>query len=102
MGGRIKTGVGEFEGSMFADGSEVEVLVRPESIKIHPSKKSQYPLHVCDVRDTGNSRLYRLGIGNSEKPHSHINVRHRGLGSFDAGDVISVEIDQKEVLVFEK
>ena len=100
--GRIKTGVGEFEGSRFADGSEVEVLVRPESIKIHPSKKSQYSLHVCDVRDTGNSHLYRLGIGNSEKPHSHINVRHRGLGSFNAGDVISVEIDQKEVLVFEK
>lgn len=102
VGGRIKTRLGEFEGSKFADGSEVEVLVRPESIKIHPSSKSQYPVHICDVRDTGNSCLYRLGIGNPQKPHSHINVRHRGSRSFVTGEAISVEIDQKEVLVFEK
>jgi len=99
--GRVKTGLGEFAEPSLKDGSDVEVLIRPDSMKIVQSNDPDCSLHVCAVRDAGNASLVRLGIGDWREPHAHIHVRHRGPARFEHGDPIGVEIDPDQVFIFE-
>lgn len=104
-GNLVKTDLGAFRNPELAQGTPVQVLLRPEALKIMPAGYASplaSELLVCGIRYAGNSSLIRLGIGDWPQPHTHIEVRHTEAASFDLGEKIPIEIDQEQAFVFEK
>ena len=104
-GGNIKTDLGVFPNPELSDGIEVQVLLRPEAVRVSPVQQDSNfasELLVCGIQYTGNSSLIRLGIGEWPQPHSHIEVRHPEAVSYDLGDKIWIEVDPDQAFVFPK
>lgn len=104
-GNVVKTDLGAFPNPELAQNATVQVLLRPEALKVLPAG-SDSPLAnellVCGVQYGGNSSLIRLGIGDWPQTHTHIEVRHTETAAFDLGEKIPIEIDPDQVFVFEK
>jgi len=103
-GNVVKTDLGAFRNPELSQGATVQVLLRPEALKILPlgsDSSLANQLLVCGVQYAGNSSLIRLGIGDWPRTHTHIEVRHTETASFDLGEKIPIEIDQDQVFVFE-
>ena len=103
-GGAIETDLGPLENTAFSDGADVQVLLRPEALRISTGAGGgtvSRELLVCGVKYAGNSSLIRLGIGNEAAPHTHVELRHPGPVSLDPGQKIKVEIDPAKAFVFE-
>jgi len=98
---KVKTPIGIFGATSIADGTIVEVLIRPDAIKITPEEKTANLLKICSIRDAGNSSLIKLAAGNPKQPHTHVKVRHRGTEKFSVGDTLGIDIDNEQVFVFE-
>ena len=104
-GNLVKTDLGAFRNPELAQGTPVQVLLRPEALKIMPAGAASplaSELLVCGIQYAGNSCLIRLGIGDWPQPHTHIEVRYTEAESFDLGEKIPIEIDQDQAFVFEK
>ncbi len=98
--GKVKTGLGEFHAEALEDGNTVDVLIRPDAIKITPTNEHSNSLNVCSVKDAGSSSMLKLGLGDSKEPHYHVDVRYRGPSCFRIGDRLNVEIDPDQVFIF--
>lgn len=103
-GDAVETDLGAFRNTDFSEGAEVEVLLRPEALKISsaPASASASELLVCGVRYAGSSSLVRLGIGSDPEPHTHIELRHPGPVSYELGDKLWVEVDPAKAFVFKR
>jgi iron(III) transport system ATP-binding protein len=104
-GETVKTDLGSFPNPKLSNGSEVQVLFRPEALRVLPSQKasiSASELLVCGIQYTGNSSLIRLGIGKGPNPHTHIELRDHEVAPYVLGEKIWVEIDPDQAFVFQK
>ena len=104
-GNVVKTDLGAFPNPELAQNATVQVLLRPEALKVLPAGSDSplaNELRVCGVQYGGNSSLIRLGIGDWPQTHTHIEVRHTETAAFDLGEKIPIEIDPDQVFVFEK
>jgi len=103
-GDRIETDIGSLANAGFADGTSVDVMVRPDALKLSPgagAAPGQPCARVCDVRYAGGSSHIRLGLGEGEVPHTHVQVRRPGRVVVHEGERLGVEIDPSQTFVFQ-
>jgi len=97
--GRVKTELGYIADLNILNGSEVEVLIRPEEVKIVEAKNPRFCFYVCNVRDTGSSCIVKLASEDSEQPHTHILASYRGPKNLQKGALVGVEIAKEKVFI---
>lgn len=97
LAGEVSTPLGPMKAKNLADGTAVDVLIRPEGL--HPSKQvhGQSPrFDVHRIRDLGTNRVLELKL--PEGPI--LSVRMTSYADFEAGDTVSVDIDPAQVHIY--
>jgi iron(III) transport system ATP-binding protein len=105
-GGWIRTCLGAIPNRQHADGSRVDVLIRPDALTLAPpgtrSNQPDTEARVCAVQYAGRCSLVRIGLGDGTDPRTHFQARHAGLFPSRVGERLRVTIDQAQTFVFEK
>ncbi|MCG8493531.1 MAG: ABC transporter ATP-binding protein [Sneathiellales bacterium] len=103
--GLVQTHLGRVgTGKDIPDGTEVNVLVRPEGLKLKnadlQNMNASEPVHVCGIQYLGRSSLVQLGVGKRGTPHEIYKARLPG--HFVASDAhsLDIDIDPKQAFVF--
>ena len=107
-GGRVETPLGSVAAPGFADGSAVQVLVRPEAIRIGEAEGAGAEARVDAVRMVGRSTLVHFtlaaaarGVYGPEAPEGvHLHVRSPGRVPAGEGEVRQLSLDGEQVFVF--
>ena len=106
--GRVETPLGSVAAPGFADGAAVQVLVRPEAIRIGEAGGPGAEARIDAVRMVGRSTLVHLTLaatarrGGGPKAPEGIHLHARSPGRIDAGegDVRRLSLDGEQVFVF--
>ncbi len=99
--GRIETALGDVTANGFADGTEVEALVPPESLVLGPVEDGVASGTVLATRMLGRSSLVHLGVAQgAEAEDLHLHVRIPGRPRPREGDTVGITLDADRVFVF--
>ncbi len=101
----IKTDAGLIPNQNYPDGTEVDVLIRPEAVTIGSEafdKALSQEVRVCAVDYAGGASHIRLGLGETPEPATHIQARYPGPFRAAVGDRVQLNIDQSQTFVFPK
>jgi iron(III) transport system ATP-binding protein len=105
--GRVETPAGVVPAPGFAEGSEVEVLVRPEALRLQPvdGVMTTHPAKVLAARPLGRSSWIHLCLGEEagrvdEAGHHHVHARVPGAYLPGEGEILDVRLDPSQVFVF--
>jgi iron(III) transport system ATP-binding protein len=97
VAGQVSTPLGPVEVADLADGTAVDVLIRPEALRLSRdggATPSRFRIH--RVRDLGTTRVLELQL-----PAGPIlTVRMTGGTDFAAGDTVAVEIDPQQTYIY--
>ncbi len=100
-GGRVTTGVGAFAAPGLAEGTPVQVLIRPEGLRLVPSgADAAASARVTDVRLLGRTSHVRLSAATGNGNGLSLDARVPGPVAMTAGDAVDVEVDPRHVFVF--
>jgi iron(III) transport system ATP-binding protein len=97
LAGQVSTPLGPMPASDQADGTAVDVLIRPEAL--HPSKMSREQglcFEVHRIRDLGTNRVLELKLPDGPL----LTVRMTRHADFEAGDTVTVDIDPAQVHIY--
>jgi iron(III) transport system ATP-binding protein len=97
VAGEVSTPLGPVDARDLADGTPVDVLVRPEGL--HPSKQlngDSPRFGVQRIRDLGTNRVLELKVPNGPV----LTVRMTGQAEFEAGDTVTVDVDPEQVHIY--
>lgn len=103
-GGRVATPFGAVEAPDLAEGDRVEVLIRPEALRLLPLEPGTVPgkgmARVMAARMLGRSSLVHLSVptGNSHDLHLHARIPGRFLPAED--EVLEIRLDFSQIFVF--
>lgn len=104
QGGIIQTALGPIKNAGFADGSKVNVLVRPEGLSLVPrddgNPNAEEPAHICSIQYLGKSSVIRLGLGKRGIPHDTYKALISGHFSADDTRPLDVVIDPRQTFIF--
>lgn len=104
--GRVATVLGEIEAGGFADGVTVEVLIRPEALKLHPAvpggpaADGSGRARVMAARLLGRTSLVHLSVDRSDGEDLHLHARVPGRFLPEENAVMSVQLDRSQTFVF--
>jgi iron(III) transport system ATP-binding protein len=99
--GRVETPLGVVAANGLADGTEAEVLVRPDSLVLGPVGDGTASGSVLAVRMLGESSLVHLGVARGPGSEDlHIHVRIPGRPRPREGDTVGIRLDADRVFVF--
>ena len=99
--GRIKTALGDVTATGFVDGTQVEVLVRPNSLILGPVEDGIASGKVLATRMLGESSLVHLGVAqDAEAEDLHLHVRIPGRPRPREGITVGITLDADRVFVF--
>lgn len=97
LASEVSTPLGPMTADELADGTAVDVLIRPEAL--HPSKQlsSNCPrFEVHRIRDLGTNRVLEL-----KQPDGPVlTVRMTSYADFEAGDTVTVDVDPGQVHIY--
>jgi iron(III) transport system ATP-binding protein len=87
------------------DGTRVEVLVRPEALRITPATGNPAPegaaeAHILTVRMLRRASFLHLCLGDFEGSHLHFHCRVPGRTMPKVGDQVHVTLDRAQAFVF--
>ena len=100
-GGRIETALGAITVNGFADGVEVEALVRPDSLVLGPVEAGVASGTVLAARMLGESSLVHLGVAQGAGAEDlHLHVRIPGRPRPREGDMVGIRLVGDRVFVF--
>jgi iron(III) transport system ATP-binding protein len=103
-GGRVSTPVGELDAGTLQDGLDVDVLIRPEAIRVETDNSGAgRPGRVLASRLLGRSSLIHLELpvdGGTEPLHLHSRVPGRFLPA--ENEEIRIGLDKTQAFVFPK
>ncbi len=107
-GGRVETPLGSVAAPGFSDGSAVQVLVRPEAIRIGEPASAGAEARIEAVRMVGRSTLVHLTLaaaprgvyGPADPGGIHLHVRSPGRIHAGEGEVRQLSLDGEQVFVF--
>ncbi len=107
-GGRVETPLGSVAAPGFSDGAAVQVLVRPEAIRIGEPESAGAEARIDAVRMVGRSTLVHLtlaaaarGVYGPDAPDGvHLHVRSPGRIDAAEGEVRQLSLDGDQVFVF--
>ena len=97
LAGEVSTPLGPMKVGDLADGTAVDVLIRPEGL--HPSKQvngSGPHFGVHRIRDLGTNRVLELKLADGPV----LTVRMTSYADFEAGDTVTVDVDPGQVHIY--
>ena len=97
LAGEVSTPLGPVQAKDQADGTPVDVLIRPEAL--HPSKQLNegWPrFEVHRIRDLGTNRVLELKLPDGPL----LTVRMTSYADFEAGDTVTVDVDPNQVHIY--
>jgi iron(III) transport system ATP-binding protein len=105
--GRVATVLGEVEASGFADGLEVEVLIRPEALTLRPAATSGPGdgagggmARVMAARLLGRTSLVHLSVDGADGQDLHLHARVPGRFLPEENEIMMVHLDRSQTFVF--
>ena len=100
--GRVATVLGEIEAGGFAEGLPVEVLIRPEGLKLHPlpSGGAGGRARVMAARLLGRTSLVHLSVDGADGEDLHLHARVPGRFLPQENEMLSVHLDRSQTFVF--
>jgi iron(III) transport system ATP-binding protein len=97
LAGQVSTPLGPIAAPGLADGSAVDVLIRPEALRLaHSPADLAQALVVRRIRDLGTNRVLELQIPDGPA----LTVRMTSSADFAAGERVRVELDARQVHVY--
>jgi iron(III) transport system ATP-binding protein len=103
-GGKVETPLGHLATPDLADGTAVEVLVRPEAIKLLPpgdhAGTGKAPARVMAARLLGRTSLVHLSVGNGSEHGLHLHARVPGRFLPSEGETFNIDLDFALAYVF--
>jgi iron(III) transport system ATP-binding protein len=98
VAGIVSTPLGPVEVGDLADGTAVDVLIRPEALRLlRDGGAAPLRFRVRRIRDLGTNHVLELELPDGPL----ITVRMTGAVEFAAGDVVAVELDPAQVYVYQ-
>ena len=103
QGGTVATPLGEVEVD-FEDGTAVEVLIRPEALRLQPlaegSGAEKGAARVMAARMLGRSSLVHLSINGADDPDHHLHARIPGRYLPAEDQLLAIHLDHSQTFVF--
>ena len=100
-GAEIRTRIGALANPGFGDGEPVEVMIRPDGLRLAPGGgRAGAELHVCSVHFAGASSVIRLSERFGDPGHDHFHARLPGLVRHRVGEKVRIAIDPNQSFVF--
>jgi iron(III) transport system ATP-binding protein len=107
----VATVLGEVEASGFADGLEVEVLIRPEALTLRPASSGELGgggadgdgggmARVMAARLLGRTSLVHLSVDGADGQDLHLHARVPGRFLPEENEIMSVQLDRSQTFVF--
>jgi iron(III) transport system ATP-binding protein len=98
--GHVHTAVGRVCTPQIADGTDVEVFIRPDAIKIGKLSDHGPSARVQAARMLGRSSLVHLSVPDGEAQSFHVHARVHGYSKPSENDLVGLTLDQDQVFVF--
>jgi iron(III) transport system ATP-binding protein len=98
--GHVVTPIGRICAPDMTEGVEVDVLVRPEALKVSENTDGQSIASVITSRLIGRSSLLHLSVPNGEPGGLHLHSRVPGRLLPDEGTTVGISLDEQNVFVF--
>ncbi|MFO1067169.1 MAG: ABC transporter ATP-binding protein [Geminicoccaceae bacterium] len=96
-GGRVPTPLGSVVAAAAGEGSEVEVVVRPEAIRLAAAgSRGGVTATVMGRRDLGPVHVLKLGLPDG----STLKVRQAAARGAAAGDAVEIDLDPAHLFVY--
>jgi iron(III) transport system ATP-binding protein len=97
VAGQVSTPLGPVEVHDLSDGTAVDVLIRPEALRLsRDGGATPSRFRIQRIRDLGTSQVLDLELPDGPL----LSVRMIGGSDFIAGDKVAVEIDPKQTYVY--
>lgn len=102
-GGFVATPVGLVDASWLPEGSNVQVMIRPEALRI---KERDLPVeshshsHVVMAKLLGRSSLIHLCAHGEDGQEAHLHARVPGVFLPQEGQPIDIDLDHSQVFIF--
>jgi iron(III) transport system ATP-binding protein len=98
--GHVVTPIGRICAPDLPDGAEVDVLVRPEALKVSEKTDGMSFASVITSRLLGRSSLLHLSVPNGEPGGLHLHSRVPGRVLPEDGATVGISLDEENVFVF--
>ena len=100
--GKVPTLIGSIEAKNMPEGAEVEVLIRPEALRLTRCKSEniECQVRVSVSRMLGYSSLIHLHVENSDGEKLHLHSRMPGRFLPEQNECIGLEIDPRQTFIF--
>jgi iron(III) transport system ATP-binding protein len=97
VAGQVSTPLGSIEVAELSDGTAVDVLIRPEAVRLlRDGGASPIRFEVRRIRDLGTNRVLELQVPDGPA----LTVRMTSIPDFNEGDVVAVALDTHQVYVY--
>lgn len=102
--GRVETPLGTVPADGLADGTAVEVLIRPEALRLHPtadkSGRDGAVARVMAARMLGRSSLIHLSVPQAAGGELHLHARIPGRFLPQDEQLLEIQLDRSQTFVF--
>ena len=102
--GAVTTPLGQVAANGLAEGAEVEVLIRPEALRLQPlgadAEAGAGTARVMTARMLGRSSLVHLSINGDGGPALHLHARVPGRFLPPEDELLAVHLDRSQAFVF--
>ena len=98
--GHVITPIGRVCAPNLSEGTEVDVLVRPEALRISANTGEFAVANVITSRLLGRSSLLHLSVPNGEAGGMHLHSRVPGRVLPEEGTSVGISLDERNVFVF--
>jgi iron(III) transport system ATP-binding protein len=103
QGGRVQTPVGAVDASWLPEGSDVQVMIRPEALRIQerdlPAEAHSHS-HVVMAKLLGRTSLIHLCAHGNDGQEAHLHARVPGVFLPQEGQPIDIDLDHSQVFIF--
>jgi iron(III) transport system ATP-binding protein len=97
VGGTVSTVLGPIEVADLADGTPVDVLIRPEALRLmRDGGANPYRFRIRRIRDLGIDRVLELEVPDGPL----LRVRMTSIAEFGEGDEVAVAVDPRQVHIY--
>ena len=99
-GGHVATALGRVCAPEMADGTRVDVLIRPESLHLGAVEGDAVAATVVAARMLGGSSLVHLSVADGAGANVHLHARMAGRARPAENEIVGVTLDPDHVFVF--
>jgi iron(III) transport system ATP-binding protein len=104
LDGRVATPLGDVAGSTLANGTRVDVLIRPEALMLEArgadAEAGGPAARVMAARLLGRTSLIHLSVPQAEGGHLHLHARVPGKFLPSEAKLVTIRLDRSQAFVF--